>query len=130
MILIAEDNFLIAMTMENDLRAGGHAVIGPATTCEEAERLARDNDLDLALVDIDLARGDSGLDLAATLNGEVGVPCLFVTGQTLDATKNARNALGVLRKPFTGEQLLAAVNAALESTPDREDLERVVWFGR
>ena len=130
MILIAEDNFLIAMTMENDLRAGGHAVVGPAATRAEAERLARESRVSLALVDIDLARGDSGLDLAATLSGEMGVPCLFVTGQTLDAAKNARNALGVLRKPFTGDQLLAAVNAALDPTPDKDEIERVVWFER
>lgn len=131
MILIAEDNVLIAMTMEDDLVDAGFEVVGPAPTCAAAERLARENEVSLALVDIDLARGDSGLDLAGTLNGELGVPCLFVTGQSLDAARNVRHALGVLRKPFDGKQLVAAVRAALDTPPDaRPDVERVDWFQR
>ena len=136
MILIAEDNSLIAMVMEDDLREAGYQTVGPAATCKAALALADAHEISLALVDIDLAHGDSGIELAAELAAKHAIPCLFATGQAPDAISNAGTALGVLHKPFDGAQLTAAVETALTIASGAADAgaldERasVTWFGR
>ena len=136
-ILIAEDNLLIAMVMEDDLREAGYETAGPAATIKAALALADAHEISLALVDIDLAHGDSGLELAADLTSKHAIPCLFATGQALDAISNAGTALGVLHKPFDGDQLTTAVEFALKIASGTAeagalDDERtpVTWFGR
>src|SRR5919199_4150931 len=59
-ILLVEDDFLIAMTMQDALEAVGYKVVGPAATVAEALRLVETRRPDLALVDITLRGGDSG----------------------------------------------------------------------
>jgi DNA-binding response OmpR family regulator len=64
---------------------------------------------DLALVDIQLARGCSGLDVAAALQVR-GVPVLFASGNC--PTDRGRDvALGCLQKPITDRVLAAAIHA-------------------
>lgn len=130
-ILIAEDNAMVGMMMQMDLEAAGYRVLGPfarnapAIEAAEAERPA------LALLDIDLAGGDSGIDLAAVLCERWDVPCLFVTGQGVDAASARDLALGVLTKPFRSDALVAAVDAALRVVSGGEappDAEAVAWF--
>ena len=135
MILIVEDNVLIAMVIQDDLDRAGYDVVGPAATNRAALDLVEQHEISLALVDIDLAEGDSGLDLARELSAKHSIPCLFVTGQTPDAISNAAAALGVLRKPFDGRQLLETVETALAiaheaaPVPEVEDESiPVTWF--
>ncbi|MBB4658694.1 response regulator [Parvularcula dongshanensis] len=111
LILLAEDNVMIGMMMQLDLQDAGYEVAGPAVTNAAALKLLAGSRPALALVDIDLKDGDSGLDLARTLKDEFDVPTLFVTGQTQEASGEA---LGVLTKPFQSETLLSSVEAALD----------------
>ena len=135
MILIAEDNVLIGMMMEDDLRQAGFETAGPAATNAAALALADESEISLALVDVDLANGDSGFDLAAALSERHSIPCVFSTGQAMDAMSNAGTALGVLRKPFSGPQLVAAVETAVRIAEDAgyvpcvdEEHAPVTWF--
>ena len=143
-ILIAEDNSTIAMAMATGLETAGHTVVGPAVANAPALAAARASPPDLALVDIDLQGGDSGFDLAERLNGELGVPCLFVTGQLGEAIAHEAGcreggarpcaALGALGKPFRIAVLLEAVEQALAyakggGVPESGG-RQLRWFGR
>ena len=136
-ILIAEDNSLIAMAMATGLEAAGHVVVGPAAANAPALEAARAEVPDLALVDIDLQGGDSGFELAARLRAELGVPCLFVTGQLGEAIAHEAEgcgcaALGALGKPFRIAALLGAVEQALEYARGGrvpESGRQLRWFG-
>ena len=109
-VLIVEDEGLVALEIETFLAGAGHDVVGAAADRAGALALARAERPDLALVDVRLARGDSGLDLAADLT-ELGVPVLLVTGNCPQHLGRAV-ALGCLHKPFSEHQLLAAVAVA------------------
>ena len=108
-ILVAEDEALIALVLELTLRPAGHRVVGPAATSEEALRLAEQTNPELALVDIDLHDGDDGIALARTLRERYGTPSLFLSGQVPRALANKDAALGLIRKPYDPESVLGAV---------------------
>jgi CheY-like chemotaxis protein len=65
---------------------------------------------DLALVDLQLAYGNTGFAVAAKLN-DLGIPCLFTTGKPPDFPMPDL-ALGCLVKPFSEDDLVRALKAA------------------
>jgi CheY-like chemotaxis protein len=65
---------------------------------------------DLALVDLQLAHGNTGFAVAAKLS-DLGIPCLFTTGKAPDFPMHDL-ALGCLVKPFSEDDLVRALKAA------------------
>lgn len=109
-ILIVEDEFFLALEMEMCLLDAGHRVVGHGVNLRTALAVADEDRPDLALVDLRLSDGASGLDVAADLRAR-GVPCLFVTASC--AEELGRDlAVGCLHKPFDNVALLQAVAAA------------------
>lgn len=109
-VLIVEDEALVALEIEGMLALAGHEAVGQADDLPSAVAVAEAEHPDLALVDIHLAQGASGLDVAAALK-ERGVPVLFATGNC--PTELGRGlALGCLHKPISDRALAAAVEAA------------------
>lgn len=113
-ILIAEDNTIIAMVMEKDLQAAGYAVVGIVGRVDRGLKVADSQTIDLALIDIDLQSGDSGVDLAAALKERHDVPSVFVSGQESIACSHRDAAFGLIPKPFKSIQLVDAVRAAFD----------------
>lgn len=114
-VLIVEDEFLVAMEIETYLNHAGHEAVGMAATLKEAVARARETLPDFALVDIGLAQGSSGLDVASEFR-EMGIPCLFVSGTCPDPKIACRLGLGCLSKPFNETILLQSLGVALESS--------------
>jgi len=111
LILVAEDEAIIAMALELALHHAGHQVLGPADSVEKALRLADGTTLELALVDINLRDGGDGVTLARTLRARHGVPSLFLSSQVMLARANKDAAWGVISKPYEPEVVLSAVKA-------------------
>ena len=110
-ILVVEDEALISLDLETRLTAAGCEVIGPAATLEHARRLIADAECDAALVDGNLA-GHPVDELAIALT-QRSVPFAFVTGYGRDVLPHGFREAVVLAKPFSQDQLLAAVQAIL-----------------
>ena len=109
-VLIVEDEALVAMEIESMLILAGHDTIGLADDMATA-MAAVDIELpDLALVDMQLAHGCSGLDVAAALV-QRGVPVMFATGNC-PCERGQLLALGCLHKPFNDQTMAAAIGAA------------------
>jgi DNA-binding response OmpR family regulator len=106
-ILVVEDEELIAMLIEETLIDQGCMVIGPAATLAAALALARDEAIDAAVLDVNLAgaRTDAVADLLATR----GIPFLFATGYGDRATSSAHAKAPVIGKPFTLDALVLAI---------------------
>lgn len=111
-ILVIEDEALVALEIEAFLASAGHRVVGVAEDRVSATELVRRMEPrpDLALVDMRLANGASGLQVAADL-AALGIAVLFVTGNC-PAERGQGLAIGCLHKPFTEAELLAAVATA------------------
>ncbi len=113
-ILVVEDEALVAFVLELALVPAGHQVLGPAADEGEALRLAGERRPDLALVDIRLRRGDDGVRLARALKARRAVPSLFLSGQTVQARAAGDAALGLIGKPYDPDEVVAAVAAVGE----------------
>ncbi|WP_207482371.1 response regulator [Arenibaculum pallidiluteum] len=111
-ILIVEDHFLVSEALRLTLVEAGHIVVAVASEASEAVRLAAEHSPDLALVDIQLAQGSNGIDAARAMEQDFAVPCFFVTSNPEAARLAGRVGLGCLTKPYTAEEVRAAVQAA------------------
>jgi two-component system, response regulator PdtaR len=111
-LLLVEDHPLVAQAMGLYLAEAGHEIVGIATHAQEAVELAGIMHPDLGLVDVQLAYGTSGIDAAREMLARHNVRSLFVTSQ-YDAARAAKDtAVGCVRKPYSGPDLIAAIQAA------------------
>jgi DNA-binding response OmpR family regulator len=100
-VLIVEDELLIALELESLLQDEGHEVVGIAPNRDQALALGRDLAPDLAFVDIHLADGPTGVDVARRLSSEHGVTVLFMTANSKRIPEDFAGARGVIAKPYT-----------------------------
>jgi CheY-like chemotaxis protein len=77
-VLIVEDNFLLAEVTKGLLEDSGCRVVGPVGRLECGLKLAQDEQLDGALLDINL-HGEFSFAIAEVLRKR-GVPFMFVSG--------------------------------------------------
>ena len=109
-VLVAEDEFVIALEVGEALRRAGFEVVGPAATAGEAERLAAEEPLDAAVLDLELRDG-TAVAAADALAGR-GIPFVFLSGYGAEVLPGHLRGRAVLDKPFAVERLPAAVEAA------------------
>lgn len=120
-VLICQAESVIALDLEQFLLTHGYEVGGIAATSARAVELARERRPDLALVSGRLKDGHSGIALIEQLS-QLGVPAVLVSG-ALDLEKAApHDAVGVLSKPWTPEELKQAIESASKSRAVREPL--------
>lgn len=115
-ILIVEDQYFVAIDDEMTLDSAGFECVGLATNAEGALALAREKHPDLIIMDIRLVGRSDGVKAATDIYRELGIRSIFASGHA-DAIirQEAQGArpLGWLDKPYSSEQLLSAVKAAL-----------------
>ncbi len=107
-ILLAEDEFLIALTAADALVALGAVVVGPACSLAAGLALAADEALDGAVLDVNLNGEDSRpvVDLLARRR----VPFVLTTGY--DRVDNP-HAAPVVTKPYDEDRIDSALRRAL-----------------
>ncbi|MDQ7249284.1 response regulator [Dongia sedimenti] len=98
-ILIVEDDFLTAAAFAAALNDAGHHVIAIADNARSALAKAESGQADLALVDITLRDGRTGLATARALHAD-RVDTVLISGEAdLGAKADAVRALGYIAKP-------------------------------
>ena len=119
-VLVVEDEFLVAMDIELMLRELGCLVVGPIGDLETALRAAKEQALDLAVLDINL--GGQPVTAVADALAARAVPFALCTGYRLDQLSGRYPAAPRLMKPLQADDLrtalLQAAAAATRSRPD------------
>jgi CheY-like chemotaxis protein len=112
-ILVLEDEFLIAMDVEQLCRDHGAVDVTVARSLEE---IGEGLDVDAAIIDV-LLNGVSTLDFAAGLE-ETGTPFVFASGYS-DSGEVAKRFpdVAMVGKPYSGNDLIEAVAAACGRIP-------------
>jgi CheY-like chemotaxis protein len=100
-VLIVEDETLVSMLIEDMVCDCGGQVVGPASTFEQAITLAVEEDLDLAILDVNMA-GLAVYPVADILRHR-GIPFIFVTGYDPGIIPTRYRQAPVLLKPFSYE---------------------------
>jgi CheY-like chemotaxis protein len=111
-ILVVEDEPLVAMDLAAILEDAGAQVIGPAASLGEALRLACEDGIDGAILDVNL-RGED-VSPTAELLASRSVPIVFHTGHghPLDLKTRFPGAR-VCSKPVRPETIVASLESAL-----------------
>lgn len=124
-ILIADDESIIRLDLRKILEGMGHQVVAEASDGRAAVDLARENELDLAILDIKMPEVD-GLDAAKTIAEEKICPVLLLTAYSqqdlIDRAKEA-GVFAYLVKPFKEADLLPAIEIAISRYREMETLE-------
>ncbi|WP_207484043.1 response regulator [Arenibaculum pallidiluteum] len=110
-ILLVEDEFFVAMALEELLRSLGCDVLGPVADLDEALRIAAGAEIDAAVLDVDV-RGRPVFPLAEALAAR-GIGFVLATGHGAEALPEAYRTVPRLRKPFQPRELQAGIAAAL-----------------
>ena len=110
-ILVAEDEMLVAMLIEDMLGDLGHDVVGPAMRLETALAAAESEDLDFAILDINLA-GKQSFPVADRLVRR-GIPFMFASGYGAAGLVDPYRQAPVLQKPFDVARIAAVIEGTL-----------------
>jgi DNA-binding response OmpR family regulator len=110
-ILLVEDEFLLALQLEDLLQSRGGTVLGPFPKLDEAMRAALREDFDFAILDINL-NGTMVYPLADDLLAR-GIPFLFLSGYSLANLPERFRAVTRLNKPCDPALLLNTLRARL-----------------
>jgi DNA-binding response OmpR family regulator len=110
-ILIVEDEFLVALQLEDMLRDAGYCVVGIVPDRASLEHIQ--DAPEIALVDLNLRDGPSGPSIALELARAYGTKVVYVTANPAQIGDPAPTAVGIIQKPFSEDAILAAVRYAI-----------------
>ncbi len=111
-ILVVEDEALIGLHLEMELKRAGYAVVGPVASGEEAIDMARHEGPDVVLMDIRLMGEMDGIEAARQIGGFSQARIIFTTGYQDSALKEramALKPLAYLLKPIGVRQIGATL---------------------
>jgi signal transduction histidine kinase len=115
-VLIVEDERIVAMALEDEIKRLGYKVLGPASSTIEALQCCEVAAPDLGLMDIRIHGSTDGIECAQALRNRFDVPIIYLTAiadaVTIERAKLTEPA-GYLVKPIRSEELKAAVEIAL-----------------
>lgn len=107
-ILVVEDEFLVALHIEQAVRELGCLVVGPAARLQEALLLIENSEIDAAILDVSLRNGERAYPVADMLR-QRGIPFLFTTAYGREGLDLPYANDAVLKKPFSQDELEDAI---------------------
>jgi CheY-like chemotaxis protein len=113
-VLVVEDEFLIALDIQNILENAGAEAVLAYRVNEALETIRSNGPFAAALLDLKLD-GETSIPIAEKLHAD-GVPFVFSTGMPGDAAIAARFPdVTIVTKPFDAEMLVSALAAAMST---------------
>ena len=113
-VLIVEDDLLIADCTEEFLVRSGYEVCGIARTVDEAVDLGRRHRPDLILLDLRLADGGFGTQVAAQLTALSRVGVLYATGNISQFALDMTDGDAYIVKPYSSGDLVRSLEIVSE----------------
>ncbi|MDX6749525.1 response regulator [Geminicoccaceae bacterium 1502E] len=114
-VLVAEDEALVMMLIEETLIDHGFRMVGPASRVAEALELAATQRPDAAVLDIHLD-GEEVFPVVELLAAK-GVPFLFLTGYGREGLRGRWSEAPVMQKPFAPDELVRCLGQLLAPSP-------------
>jgi DNA-binding response OmpR family regulator len=113
-VLIVEDDLMIADISEDFLVEHGYEVCGIGRTVAQAVALGRRHLPDLAIIDMRLADGGLGSEVAAQLTDLKQLGILYITGNSSSARLENFRGHGYLAKPYLFADLVRSLEIVAE----------------
>jgi len=114
-VLVVEDEYLIAESLQRDLQQAGATVVGPVPNVAGALALLQsEQDIDAAVLDINLGQ-QKVYDVVDALRAR-GIRCVFATGNDGADVPSAYSAVARCEKPINSASLVQALLGNNEAT--------------
>lgn len=104
-LLIVEDEWLIAAEYVALVQSAGHTVAGPFARVAPALTAIEGDEIDAALLDVNLGSNDTSFPVARSLQSR-GIPFAFLTGHAGRDGLAAFHPVPILSKPVLPQALL------------------------
>jgi CheY-like chemotaxis protein len=115
-ILIVEDEPAAAMDIQKTLQNFGYDAAAAVSSGQAAIQEVQQNHPDLVLMNIALSGPMDGIEAAAQIRRDFGIPVVYLAANTEDITLDralTAEPFGYLAKPFKNRELKAAIEIAL-----------------
>ena len=124
-LYIVEDEYITQAVLKNNLEEIGYEVVGMADSAETAWEEIQKLNVDLAILDINLAGEQDGIWLARKIRESLNFPFIFLTAYgdkgTVDtAVKTTPN--GYLLKPFNQTDIYTAIEVAVNNFNQQQQI--------
>ena len=122
-VLVVDDEMMVAMLLEDMLIELGCSVVGPVSNVAHALAKLEGEDIDVALLDVNLSFGQSGYPVADDMV-QRGIPFAFVTGYGSASLNPDYGDAPTLQKPFHLTALLKVVSLLASRMEPRQEVRR------
>jgi DNA-binding NtrC family response regulator len=113
-VLIVEDEWLIAESLQETLENAGFLILGPVGRVSDALKLIETNGLRAAVLDVSL-RGENSFPIARAL-AERLIPFAFMTGYVSKDILDSFRDRPILNKPVDEDRLIACVTELVNAS--------------
>lgn len=118
-VLIVEDDMILSMVLERMILKLNHSVVGKIITGKEAIESAKELNLDLILMDIQLKDDIDGITAMHEIRNHSSVPVIYITGNSdeynLSRAKET-DYVDYLVKPIQMSDLKSSINKAFNTS--------------
>jgi DNA-binding LytR/AlgR family response regulator len=115
-VLVVEDESIVSKDIQQSLTKLGYNVVGSSSTGQKAIALASELKPDIVLMDIMLKGAITGIDAAAEIKVNEGIPVIFLTAYADEGTlakAKVTEPYGYIIKPFKEIDLHTSIEMAL-----------------
>jgi len=120
-ILVVEDEFFLAAVVEDVVSEMGHHPVGIAGDRKAA--LALGDKAEIALVDLNLRDGPTGMDIGRSLADDYGVSVVYLTANPEQLGDGVPGTIGVIEKPILDDELKQTVDFIVAQRFERNGRE-------
>lgn len=128
-VMVVEDEAVVRLDIRKTLQNLHYQILCEAGNGDEAVEKAREFRPDVILMDIKIPGTMDGVGAARVIREELGIPVIFVTAWTDDATLSQvkeTNPYGYIAKPFRDQDIRIAVELAVSrKTSELQGLFRI-----
>lgn len=110
--LVLDDEFLIALDVQNVLETAGAIVVCVAAADEALNLLGTGKHFDLAIVDVKLGAKATSTAVTGRLD-ELKIPFVFLTGMHSDEVRARHPDVPVVEKPYVADVLMKTLHRLL-----------------
>lgn len=118
-VLVVEDDYYLASDAQKWLEGAGAQVVGPTGNSADAIRLAREERVDGAIVDINLGLGPSYT--VARMLMDQRIPFIFITGYDKSAIPREFASVPRIEKPVDEKRALGSLMMAMGAASTLQD---------
>jgi DNA-binding LytR/AlgR family response regulator len=127
-ILIVEDEFMISEDIAMRLLDFGYSVAGVAPSATKALTILENENVDLALLDINIKGEMDGIELSKIINSKYKIPFIFLTSLAnkaiFDRAKESQPSAYII-KPFNDRQMQISIELALQNYAEGKRIDNL-----